>query len=183
MTDPRATVVPYDPAWPSLFASLCAVVAPALDGLDVRLEHVGSTAVPGLAAKPIIDLDVVVPAAPLVPAVTERLAGLGYEHEGDLGIAGREAFRQPEGLPYHHLYVVVDGSPPYLDHVDLRDYLRSHPAEASRYARRKHEVAHLLTVDRQAYVDAKADLVRELLAKARGQDQKLGREGPDAAGE
>jgi GrpB-like predicted nucleotidyltransferase (UPF0157 family) len=103
----------------------------------------------------------------LVPAVVDRLAGLGYEHRGDLGIAGREAFRQPEDLPDHHLYVVVDGSSPYLDHVDLRDYLRSHPAEAERYARRKHEVAHLLTVDREAYVAAKADLVRELLIKAR----------------
>jgi GrpB-like predicted nucleotidyltransferase (UPF0157 family) len=167
VTDPRATVVPYDPGWPAVFATLCALLAPALEGLDVRLEHVGSTAVPGLAAKPIIDLDIVVASPGLVPAVVDRLAGLGYEHRGDLGIAGREAFRQPEDLPDHHLYVVVDGSSPYLDHVDLRDYLRSHPAEAERYARRKHEVAHLLTVDREAYVAAKADLVRELLIKAR----------------
>jgi GrpB-like predicted nucleotidyltransferase (UPF0157 family) len=169
VTDPRATVVPYDPAWPDVFAALCARIAPALEGLDARIEHVGSTAVPGLAAKPIIDLDIVVPGPELVPVVVDRLAGLGYEHQGDLGIAGREAFQQPAGLPDHHLYVVVDGSVPYLDHVDLRDHLCANPADAERYARLKQAVAHLLSVDRDAYVNAKADLVRELLAKARGQ--------------
>lgn len=168
MTDPRATVVPYDPAWPAVFTSLRDRIAPALEDLDVRFEHVGSTSVPGLAAKPIIDLDIVVASAELVPVVIDRLAGLGYEHQGDLGIVGREAFRQPANLPDHHLYVVVDGSSPYLDHVDLRDQLRADPADAERYARLKQAVAHLLTTDRDAYVNAKADLVRELLAKARG---------------
>lgn len=167
MTDPRATVVPYDPAWPDVFASLRDRIAPALEGLDVRVEHVGSTSVPGLAAKPIIDLDVVVASPELVPVVVDRLAGLGYEHQGDLGIVGREAFRQPAGLPDHHLYVVVEGSAPYRDHVDLRDQLRANPADAERYARLKQEVAHLLSVDRGAYVEAKSALVQQLLAKRR----------------
>jgi GrpB-like predicted nucleotidyltransferase (UPF0157 family) len=88
-------------------------------------------------------------------------------HRGDLGIAGREAFDCPPTGPYHHLYVVVDGSAAYRDHVDLRDHLREHPEDAARYAARKREVAHLLRSDREAYVRAKGDVIREILDRAR----------------
>ena len=71
------------------------------------IEHIGSTSVPGLAAKPIIDLDVLLASAAYLPETIRRLATLGYEHEGDLGIAGREAFRTPPSLFAHHLYVCL----------------------------------------------------------------------------
>ncbi|HSD48781.1 MAG TPA: GrpB family protein [Actinomycetota bacterium] len=158
----------YDPTWPMVFEDLRARLAPALVGIATSIEHVGSTAVPGLAAKPIIDMDVVVPDAALVPAAIARLETLGYVHQGDLGISGREAFRPPIGGPYHHLYVVVEGTRPHRDHVDLRDYLRRHPDEAARYATRKQEVAHLLQTNREAYLTAKAGLVEEMLVQARG---------------
>jgi GrpB-like predicted nucleotidyltransferase (UPF0157 family) len=161
-----AEVVEYDPEWPGQFARICDRVAPALGTLDHRVEHVGSTAVPGLAAKPIIDVDVVVAMADIDRAVA-LLAALGYRHVGDLGIAGREALLPPAHEPYHHLYVVVDGSAALADHVDLRDYLLSHPAAAQRYARRKYELAHLLETDRDEYVRQKGDLVEELLGLAR----------------
>lgn len=161
-------VVAYDPAWPAAFAEIRSAVAAYLpDGATV--EHVGSTAVPGLAAKPVVDVDVVIPSAGDVAAAVAALTGLGYAHRGDLGIAGREAFAMPDGspLPYHHLYVVVAGSGAYLDHVDLRDHLRRHPEDAARYAAEKRRHAHLLATDRDAYTEAKAALVTELLARAR----------------
>lgn len=135
--------------------------------LLLTIEHVGSTAVPGLAAKPIIDIDVVVPTRSTVGHCINGLAPLGYVHEGDMGVVGREAFSTPDGLPYHHLYVVVTRSGPHLDHIHLRDYLRRNPREAKRYEARKRQLAPLLASDRTAYVDGKVDLVQQLLRAAR----------------
>ncbi len=162
-----AVVVPYDPQWPALFAGLRAHVDAALAGLPHVTEHVGSTAVPGLDAKPIIDMDAVVPAAGWVAAAVAALGQAGWRHEGDLGITGREAFAPPAELPYHHLYVVVSGSAAYRDHLDLRDFLRSHPGHAARYAERKRALAPLLRIDREAYTQGKADMVTEFLRVAR----------------
>jgi GrpB-like predicted nucleotidyltransferase (UPF0157 family) len=162
-----AVVVQYDPQWPTLFEAVRARVDEALADVPHRTVHVGSTAVPGLDAKPIIDLDAVLPSPQCVEAAVLALGRAGWRHEGDLGVAGREAFASLPGLPYHHLYLVVAGSDAYADHVDLRDFLRSHPAHAARYAQRKHALAPLLQTDRDAYSAGKADLVAEFLREAR----------------
>lgn len=163
-----STVVAYDPTWPHLFRSMKERLQELLVGSEAVIEHVGSTAVPGLPAKPIVDIDVVVPSSPDIPDAVRRLESGGYICRGDLGIPGREAFDVPPDLPYHHLYAVAAGTKPHLDHVLLRDHLRSHPAATERYGRRKLEVAHLITAgDRQAYMAAKASIVEELLAVAR----------------
>ena len=162
-----ATVVPYDPRWPELFVSLRLRVDAALSAVPHETVHVGSTAVPGLAAKPIIDLDVVVPDRSLIAPATTALAAAGWRHTGDQGIPGREAFETVPDLAYHHLYLVVDGSSAYHDHVDLRDYLRTHPSERERYAALKESLAPLLATDREAYVAGKAGLVAEILKLAR----------------
>jgi GrpB-like predicted nucleotidyltransferase (UPF0157 family) len=162
-----AAVVPYDPGWPETFAALHERADHALDGIPHVTEHVGSTAVPGLDAKPIIDMDVVVPDRSRLQAAIAALEAGGWRHQGDQGIAGREAFQPPGDAIYHHLYLVVAGSEPHRDHLDLRDYLRAHPGEAARYAKLKHELAPLLATDRPAYADGKADLVSELLRLAR----------------
>jgi len=164
---PAAVVVDYDPSWPQAFERVRAVVWPAVEETAIAIEHVGSTSVEGLAAKPIIDLDVVVANESNLPKAVAALTTLGYQHEGDLGVPGREAFVQPQGLPEHHLYVVVQGSQPHRDHVDFRNYLRANPATAARYATEKRRLAHLLASDRDAYVSGKAWLVREILASAR----------------
>jgi GrpB-like predicted nucleotidyltransferase (UPF0157 family) len=123
--------------------------------------------VPGLAAKPIVDIDVVVPDGDSVRRAIERLVSLGYVHQGDLGVPGREAFRPPDEWPYHHLYVVVEGSEPHRNHVDLRDHLRRRPDEVRRYAKRKRELAFLLLTDREAYTIGKSGVIEEMLARAR----------------
>ncbi|NEA36415.1 GrpB family protein [Streptomyces sp. SID13031] len=162
---PPAEVVPYDDRWPAWFDELRASLDRLLAGLPAEIEHVGSTAVPGLAAKPIIDVDVVVPTAEQVPTAVAALAAGGYEHEGDLGIAGREAFRMPvDAVRYHHLYVVVAGNKAHRDHLVLRDRLRTDPEALARYAELKRELAPLLRVDRSAYVDGKGALIEELLS-------------------
>jgi GrpB-like predicted nucleotidyltransferase (UPF0157 family) len=165
--DVPAVVVPYDPQWPQQFEELRRRVDAALSGLDHHTVHIGSTAVPGLAAKPIIDLDVVVADQPAAAVAVSMLAARGWQHEGDLGIAGREAFKPPSDALYHHLYLMTADSRAYRDHVDLRDFLRAHPGEAARYGRLKQRLAPLLTADRAAYNEGKAQLIAQFLTKAR----------------
>jgi GrpB-like predicted nucleotidyltransferase (UPF0157 family) len=164
---PSSHVVDYDAAWPQLFQVIRNEIEPALEGVATTIEHVGSTSVEGLAAKPIIDIDVVVASADKIPAAVRALATVGYTHVGDQGIHGREAFSAPDFLPENHLYVVCNMSGPHRDHVDLRDYLRSRPDEARRYAAEKRRLAPLLAVHREAYIDGKAWIIKEMLAMAR----------------
>ena len=160
-------VVVYNDDWPRKFQTVRANLWPAVARFAVAVEHVGSTAVPGLAAKPIIDVDVVVPDLSCVPRAIAALESLGYEHQGDPGVPGRDALSVLPGLPEHHLYVVVRDSPAHRDHVDLRDYLRKDSDAAQRYATEKRRLAQLVATDRKSYVAGKAWLVRKLLAAAR----------------
>ena len=158
----------YDPRWPARFEEIAGRVAPAVADLGAAVEHVGSTAVPGLAAKPIVDVDVVVGSTSDVSAAIERLCSLGYVYQGDKGIRGREAFLWPPGTEPHHLYVVVAGSAPHADHVDFRDHLRRHPEVADEYASLKHRLAARHAEDSLGYTEAKNDFVSGALRRARG---------------
>jgi GrpB-like predicted nucleotidyltransferase (UPF0157 family) len=115
----------YDSSWPHAFSKLATGVKAALGSLIVTVEHIGSTAVPGLAAKPIIDLDVVLASPVDLPEAIRRLSSIGYVHEGDLGIPGREAFRSPLGEVRHHLYVLTVGANELRRHLAFRDALRA----------------------------------------------------------
>jgi GrpB-like predicted nucleotidyltransferase (UPF0157 family) len=158
-------IVDYDPAWPSLFASLAGTVAAALGPVLLRVEHVGSTAVPSLAAKPIIDLDVLVRPADVAEAV-RRLSGLGYAHRGDLGVTGRDAFFAPAGTPAHHLYVCPADSPALSEHLRFRDSLRADAELAAEYGLLKRRLAARFGSDRAGYCEAKTGFVRAVLSRA-----------------
>jgi GrpB-like predicted nucleotidyltransferase (UPF0157 family)/RimJ/RimL family protein N-acetyltransferase len=162
-------IVDYDPAWPSRFEALRARLAPALEALGVQIVHVGSTSVPGLAAKPVIDLNIVLRSAADLPSAIERLAALGYVHEGDLGIAGREAFATPPGYGRHdhHLYVCAPDWTGHADQIAFRDYLRAHRRTALAYARLKRSLAQIHRTNRSAYANAKAGFVAAVLRRAR----------------
>ncbi len=166
MPDP-IVIVPYDPAWPAEFERLRQALTDCLGGLVLAIEHIGSTSVPGLAAKPILDINMVMESCADLPAIVERLASLGYEHEGDLGIPGREAFRQPPESGYMtcHLYCSPRDSVALLRHLAFRDYLRAHPEASADYARLKQELAQCYRNDRAAYTDAKTAFVEGILAQ------------------
>ena len=159
----------YDPAWPQRYEALRRPVADALGDLSAEMAHVGSTAVPGLAAKPTVDIVIRLRAANDLPSAIERLARLGYVHEGDFGIVGREAFATPPGYaPHdHHLYVCAPDWPGYDDQVVFRDYLRAHPDTAAAYAQLKRRLAIEHRDDRRAYTDGKAAFVSSVLERAR----------------
>jgi len=159
-------VLDYDPNWPRLFQSLCKRIADALGDMAEAIEHVGSTAVPDLAAKPIIDIDVLLASETTLPAAIERLASLGYIHRGNLGIPEREAFFAPANDPAHHLYVCPPCSAEFRRHVAFRDYLRAHPQDAKIYGDLKRALAEQYWEDRSAYNSAKTGFVVELTSRA-----------------
>ena len=162
-------VVDYDPSWPDQFARLAARVRAAFaDGPLIAVEHVGSTSVVGLAAKPVIDMDVIVPSRGDIPEAIACLAGLGYVHEGDRGIPGREAFLWPVGTVRHHLYVCACDNAELRRQVAFRDYLREHRDEAQRYEALKRNLAARFRSDRTAYSEGKTEFVEAVLKKAQG---------------
>ncbi len=163
-------VEPYNPEWARWFLRVQTFLYRNLVGTYYAVEHVGSTAVPGLWAKPIIDVDVVLRQGKFENA-KGRLVAAGYEHEGDKGVPGREAFRLADAglrgaLPEHHVYVMDANAEELKRHRAFRDFLRAHPEWVERLSAHKQEVAVRVGDDRQAYQDGKAALVEEILALA-----------------
>ena len=159
-------VTDYDAAWPTHFDEIARPVRQVLANLTDTVEHVDSTSVPGLAAKPVIDIDAVMPSSRDVPTAIERLRALGYVYQGDKGISGRETFMWPPGSRPHHLYVVVAGDRPHEEHVRFRDYLRTHPDVAGEYAALNKALAKSHRDDQIGYTDAKNDFVTRVLHAA-----------------
>jgi GrpB-like predicted nucleotidyltransferase (UPF0157 family) len=157
-------IVDYDAAWPARFEELASRVRAALGDLVLRVEHIGSTAVSGLAAKPIIDLDVVVGSPADVAPAIRKLSEIGYVHEGDLGIDGREAFRSQTCHQQHHLYLLVEGAQELARHLAFRDALRVDPALRDAYSKLKRSLAAEQVADRAAYTRGKSDFVLATLA-------------------
>jgi GrpB-like predicted nucleotidyltransferase (UPF0157 family) len=166
-------VVEYNPSWPELFQFLRKRVARELRDIAATVEHVGSTAVPGLAAKPIIDMDVLLASSQLLPAAIEHLAVLGYSYRGDLGVPDREAFRAPDGDPPHHLYVCPPHSLEFQRHLAFRDYLRAHPIEVKAYGDLKRSLALKFREDRNAYNAGKMDFVARVTGRALAEPQAI----------
>jgi len=167
-------VVDYDPRWPAMFERLRARIWPVVRDVATTIEHVGSTAVPGLAAKPIVDLDVVVPTDHEIPAAIDRLARLGYLHRGNLGVADRETFTSPASLPRHHVYVCPGVSLALANHLAVRDYLCAHPDAAREYGALKKRLALQFAHDVDGYVSGKTEMILRILRTAGFQADELG---------
>lgn len=157
-------VVDYDGNWPAVFESLRVKIAAQLGSMAAAIEHVGSTAIRGLASKPIIDIDVLLESECDLVTAIEKLESVGYEHQGSLGIAGREAFLAPPGSFPHHLYVCQRGSEEFSRHIAFRDYLRAHPESVREYATLKRDLSMLYRHDREAYCEGKGGFVLKILS-------------------
>lgn len=172
------TIQDYDPLWPSQFETIRSRIAGVLDEIATAIEHIGSTAVSGLAAKAIIDIDVVLRSAADLPLAVTRLASLGYQHQGDLGVKDREVFRAPADSLPHHLYVCPPDGVEHRRHIAFRDYLRSHPADADAYSRLKRKLAAECGADRDAYTRGKGTFVEEILSRALVSGPQVGHHSP-----
>jgi len=160
-------VVGYDPSWPRRFVEIKEQYRAALARSDVEfaaIEHVGSTSVPGLAAKPIIDCDIVVTAEHLAPA-SDVLVGLGFQPLGELGIPQRWAFKEPPRLSGTNTYVILDGSLSLRNHLRLRDTLRASAELRDRYGATKMRVG-AAAGSIEEYGQGKNAVIQEILAAA-----------------
>ena len=167
MRTAKVTVLPYDSAWKSAFEAIKKEIEGATGDLILGIEHVGSTSVEGMSAKPCIDLDVVIRDASVLAAVIARLAAIGYIHEGDLGIPGREAFKYTDKphLQTHHLYVCPRDSRELHRHITFREFLKSHPEAVRQYSRVKETAAQLFPDDIDRYIAYKSPCIEELYAQ------------------
>lgn len=160
-------VVPYDPTWAAMFDEEVQRVSPTFGDTLLLIEHIGSTAVPGLASKPPIDLLAVVRDIRTVDALTTDIAAQGYEPRGDLGIAGRRLFTKWNFFtPTHNLHCYQQGDPEIADRVNFSAYLRMHPQRAAEYGALKEELAQQFPRDISAYVRGKTSFVHETLRLA-----------------
>jgi GrpB-like predicted nucleotidyltransferase (UPF0157 family) len=175
-------VVPYDRRWPDRFAELGSRLREALGEVALRIDHIGSTAVAGLAAKPVIDIQVSVAALAPVGPFREPLERLGYVYRADNTERTKRYFREPPGTPRTHVHVRRAGSFSEQFPLLLRDYLRTHPDDADAYAQLKRRLAEQYGHDRGAYTDAKGPFTWEAIQRGDDWAQRTGWEpGPSDA--
>ncbi len=171
----KLRVVDHDPKWADIFKKLKDIYLEHLKDWVVEVEHVGSTAVPDLCAKPCIDIDIVIEDYSSFPDVKRKLSELGYDYEGDLGIEGREAFkRKDKNVPWdgsgsekydHNLYVCPENSRELERHLELRDHLRDDQKSRKRYGRLKRRLAKEHKDDIVAYTEGKTKFIERILER------------------
>ena len=166
MADP-VVIVDYDARWPEKFVEEQARILEALDGLDVSVEHVGSTAVPGLCAKPVIDIAVGVTDLATGNECIAPLFALSYEYKGDAGIPGRHFFAKGSADDRtHYVHVEPLNGVLWRNHILFRDYLRCHSDEAATYGQLKRTLAEKYRENRDAYALGKNDYVESIIRTA-----------------
>ena len=170
-SEARLRIVPYDPKWPAAFQAEALRLRQALGTLAVRIEHNGSTAVPGLAAKPIIDIQVSVASLEPLMAYREPLEAIGYLHVPHPDDSFCPFFHRPSRWPHtHHVHVVATGGAEERRTLAFRDYLRDHSEAATEYEQLKRGLALQLSAtnpdSREAYARAKTDFVERIIALA-----------------
>ena len=164
MKTKKVIVLPYDAAWESAFEAIRAEIQTALGDLMLGIEHVGSTSVKGMSAKPCIDIDVIIKDYSVFDEIVRKLGAIGYIHEGDLGIKDREAFKYTDKphLMLHHLYVCPQDSEELRRHITFRDFLRRTPEAVRKYSLVKEKAAELFPDEIEQYIAFKAPCIEEL---------------------
>jgi GrpB-like predicted nucleotidyltransferase (UPF0157 family) len=181
MSDP-ITVVSYDPAWPEIFGQLGTQLRAALDGVALRIDHIGSTAVPGLAAKPIVDVQISVKRLEPIEPFRSPLEAAGFRYRASNTERTKRYFRERPGQRRTHVHVRRAGSFSEQFPLLFRDFLRADPAAALDYGRRKQALAARFTNDRRGYLDAKVPIIWDVLRRADQWAQHTGWEpGPSDA--
>ena len=166
--------MPYDAEWPRRFRLLAGGMRAALGETALRIDHIGSTSVPGLAAKPIIDMQISVAAFEPLDAFRVPLESLGYVFRADNPERTKRYFREPPGEPRTHIHVRQRGSWAEQFALLFRDYLRSNVDEADKYAAVKRALAEQYRADQAAYTDAKDPYLWQLIYRADRWSQDVG---------
>ena len=168
MRTKRVVVEKWNPQWKYEYEKIVASLGKDIIYNSIKIEHVGSTSVEGLSAKPIIDLDIVIEKDKFA-IIKELLNKKGYEYEGDLGIEGREAFSYSgkEELMTHHLYVCPKNSKELFKHITFRNFLENNPALAAEYSKVKEQAAVIYPDDIDKYMEFKSEIIEKIYKKCR----------------
>jgi GrpB-like predicted nucleotidyltransferase (UPF0157 family) len=178
----KVEILPYDSLWPQLFSAQAIALRQALGDTALRIDHIGSTSVPGLAAKPVTDIQISVRAFEPLEAFQHPLEGLGYVFRANNSERTKRYFREVPGTRETHIHVRRLGSWAQQFALLFRDYLRLHPDDANAYAALKRQLAEQYGEDRQGYTDAKDPFIWQLIYKADRWSQVIGWEpGPSDA--
>ena len=167
MLTKRVVVVPYDETWESAFEGIKNEIEAVIGEIILGIEHVGSTSVKGLSAKPCIDIDVIIKDYSVFDEIAKRLGAIGYIHEGNLGIKDREAFKYADKphLMMHHLYVCPQYSDELHRHITFRNFLRHNPEAVKEYSLVKEKGAELYPNNIDQYIEYKSLCIEELSKK------------------
>lgn len=158
-------LTPYQPDWERAFLGERARLYQTLGNALLEVQHIGSIAVPGLSAKPVLDIGVAVRDFDEAFALVGPLEALGYAYRGEYGISRRHYF--VKGAPRtHHLHVLEHASPEWRNHLRFRDHLRHHPNAATAYAALKQRLTERFPRDRNAYTDGKHTFIQAILNRA-----------------
>lgn len=163
MRTENVVVEKWNPKWKHEFEKIVDSLGEDIIQNSIRIEHVGSTSVEGMSAKPVIDLDIVIENDRFA-LIKELLKDKGYEHEGDLGIKGREAFSYigKKDMMTHHLYVCPEDSEELIRHITFRNFLRNNPASVTEYSKVKELAAELYPHDIDKYMEFKSDIIEKI---------------------
>jgi GrpB-like predicted nucleotidyltransferase (UPF0157 family) len=161
-------VVPYNKEWPRMYQEEINRVFPVLQNEIVAMYHIGSTSIPGMWAKPIIDILLEVRAISKIDDYNEAMINLGYEPRGELGIPGRRYFsrEEPEDVRTHHIHAFETGNIGIERHLAFRDYMIAHQKDAEKYADLKKQLAQQYPRDIDSYIEGKESFVNEMETKA-----------------
>ncbi|WP_214850304.1 GrpB family protein [Exiguobacterium sp. s193] len=162
----QVIVTPYQEVWGKMFETEAARLRTVFGGRLRAVHHIGSTSVPGLSAKPIIDILPVVDTLGDIESFDTAMEALGYEVKGEFGMPGRRYYRKGDDNRTHHIHLYAEGSPEIRRHVVFRDYLRQHPDEVVAYSAIKEQLAEQYPVDIESYIAGKDAFVKEMEQRA-----------------
>ncbi len=167
MTNREVRVVPHDPSWAAAFEAEAAALRSVLGDEALAVHHIGSTAIPDISAKPIVDLLVEVRRIEAVDALYGAIAERGYEAWGEYGLPGRRYFTKDRGdRRICNAHVYQKDNPGVERHLAFRDYMISHPETASAYAQLKEDLAQKFPADIEAYMDGKDPFIKQIESEA-----------------
>ena len=162
----QVIVTPYQSSWPDAFQQEKEQLETIFGDRLLAVHHIGSTSVPGLSAKPILDILPVVDSLDGIEAFDAAMEQIGYEAKGEFGMSGRRYYRKGGDNRTHHIHLYADGNPEIMRHVVFRDYLRQQPEEVEAYSTIKERLAHQYPQDISAYIAGKDSFVKTMEQRA-----------------
>lgn len=166
MSKRNIVVEPYNKKWKAKFKSEKHKLEKVFNDIIVDIHHIGSTAIPGIKAKPVIDIMVVVKDIDKVDSFNNAMKTLGYEPKGEFGIENRRFFQKGDNNRTHHVHIFQQGNKEIKRHLNFRDYMRAHPQKAHKYSNLKETLADKYSHDINKYIEGKNDFIAEIDNKA-----------------